>query len=174
MVKLSRRKLRRLILTEILDKDADYYEYELAYEEVGFGDPLFEYEFFTKDGLLYLLKIEFNSSDSSIGEWSIEFDASDIPSDTFRLTGSFDLKVLSTVTQIIKDFVRRVRPRLPDPFNSVNNFTCIARQEKTPDGRPDYRRARIYAYILRKQGIDGAEVNMNQSTGDIVMNFVIP
>jgi hypothetical protein len=173
-MKLTRRILRKIILSEILDKDAPFYDYELAYQELGPGDPLFEYEFFTKDGLLYLLKIEYMPTEDGIGKWDIEFDASDVPSDQFRLTGSFDLKVLSTVTQIVKDFVVNVRPGLPETYNKITNFTCIARQEKTIDGQPDRRRERIYRYILRKQGIPSVKVTTDAITGNIIMDFVIP
>ena len=173
-MKITRQQLQRIILTEILDKDAPFYEYELAYQEIGPYDPVFEYEFFTKDGLLYLLKIEFMPSDVGDGKWEIEFDASDVPMAAFKLTGSFDLKVLSTVTQIVKDFVLNVRPGLPEPYDKIINFTCVARQEKTLDGQPDRRRERIYKYILEKQGISNVQVTTDSSSGKIVMDFVIP
>jgi hypothetical protein len=87
---------------------------------------------------------------------------------------SYDIKVLNTVIQIVKDFVSNIRPRLPDPFNQVIDFEASAQEEAGygEKGMRDTRRARIYKYMMKKQGID-SEIFVDPKSGQLNIKFQI-
>ena len=160
-MKLNRRKLRQLILAEIFEKGAKFYSFRLTDEIVDQNESLyFCYKFLTDDGLNYEVDIKLHWSESygHEDEWDVDFDidrTAEDSSDFYALTGSYDLKVLNTIIEIVKDFVANVRPRLPDPFNQIIDFNATVAEESDMDdlSKRDDRRARIYQYMMRKRGI---------------------
>lgn len=184
-MKITRKKIRQLILKEIFDKNAAYYDFNmLKYRVVDKRPLIFEYEFVTDDNLDYVLTIRLPVVDLKDPDlknrihnfsWQIEFDIDDEYGGSYELTGSYDLKVLNTVIQIVKDFVFNIRPNLPFPINTVRNFEASAQEEieigLSGEGKRDTRRARIYQYMMEKQGIN-AEIS-EDSAGAVVIKFQI-
>jgi hypothetical protein len=180
-MKLNRSKLRTMILKEIFDKNSSYYDFRLAYDQVAPGRTLqFEYEFETDDGLDYFLTITLPMTvetqdgipvDVHTKTWQVEFDTE---FGGYEMTMSYDIKVLNTVIQIVKDFVSNIRPRLPDPFNQVIDFEASAQEEAGygEKGMRDTRRARIYKYMMKKQGID-SEIFVDPKSGQLNIKFQI-
>tara|TARA_A100001011_G_scaffold69332_1_gene70825 strand:+ start:1236 stop:1784 length:549 start_codon:yes stop_codon:yes gene_type:complete len=182
-MKITRKTLRKIILTEIFEKGAEHYAFTLSKHIIDNYRPLiFEYEFTTDDNLDYVLTIMLpmvGLNDPGLKDrihtfsWQIEFDVDDMYAGSYELTGSYDLKVLNTVIQIVKDFVTNIRPGLPTPVNQVNNFEASVAEEQdlTRGNRRDYRRARIYQYMMKKQGIS-AEISFD-SADDMIIKFQI-
>ena len=182
-MKLTRKKLRQIILTEIFEKDAKYYQYVYSRggsEEQNPSGAKFEYEFQTDSGLQYTVTIYapkdyFPEEDKAVfrGVWVVTFfaqDPNDLTKDAFGLTGENDMKVLNTIIQTVKDFVSNVRPTLPHPLYKFTRFKCEAEQESGIPGG-DTRRGRIYQYMLKKQGIK-SDLRFDEM-GSVILEFEI-
>tara|TARA_B100000674_G_C37915822_1_gene950852 strand:- start:1342 stop:1902 length:561 start_codon:yes stop_codon:yes gene_type:complete len=186
-MKITRKKLRQIILTEIFEKDAKYYQYVYDRDSTDpnhISGAMFEYEFQTDSGLKYTVSIYapkdyFPEEDKSAfrGVWDVSFFAQDPNNprrDAYGLTGENDMKVLNTIIQIVKDFVSNIRPTLPDPLSTFTHFKCEAQQERSRPGRPmgtDSRRGRIYQYMLKKQGIS-SQLSLDEY-GNVIIEFEI-
>ena len=185
-MKLTRKKLRKIILSEIFENDAAAYKFDHKVDGRQSGSPhSHEYMFKTDDDLIYLVyiyaKSEYgegrNAEKVWTGNWDVVFGTID-PQDPLKfsmnMTGKRDIKVLNTVIQVVKDFVSNVRPTLPDPLSTFTHFKCEAQQERSRPGRPmgtDSRRGRIYQYMLKKQGIS-SKLSLDEY-GSVIIEFVI-
>ena len=184
-MKLTRKKLRQIILAEIFEKDAKYYQFNHFSDGRLNGRPeTHEFTFQTDGGFKYTVTIYapkdyFPEDNKSMfrGVWDVSFSAlnpNDANSDWFGLTGENDMKVLNTIIQIVKDFVSNIRPTLPDELATIVNFKCEAEQERSRPGRPmgtDSRRGRIYQYMLKKQGIS-SQLSLDEY-GSVILEFTI-
>ena len=179
-MKLTRQRLRQVILAEIFEKDAKFYKYTHSRDGRQHDLPethMFQFE--TDGGLRYTVLIYaprifgYGSDPMFKGVWDVSFsaqDPKDSDRDAYGLTGKNDMKVLNTIIQIVKYFVSNVRPTLPDKLATIVDFKCEASQESgIPEG--DDRRGRIYQYMLRKQGI--ASKLRSDREGKIILEFTI-
>ena len=155
-MKLTRKSLRKIILSEIFEKGANSYSFQYQGKKGDYWDDpaVHDYLFKTDDGLEYSVRIfapKFYYTDGGEeyqGHWDVSFTADN----KWGLTGKNDIKVLNTIIQVVKDFVSDVRTRLPDPLATIIKFKSEAIQERGVPGG-DTRRGRIYQYMLKKQGI---------------------
>ena len=176
-MKLTRRQLRKIILTEMFEKGSAFYPFKLIDKIIEENEPLeFEYKFSTDDGLNYIadIKLHWSSSYGYESEWDVNFDVEtgvNNPLGDYALTGSNDLKVLNTIIEIVKDFVSSVRPTLPDPFNQIIDFFAFVAEEETKTGKRDTRRARIYKYMMKKRGIN-SDISYDP-VGNLMIKFQI-
>ena len=135
------------------------------------GDiPLrFIYIFQSKSGLNYHVSIDYMMSDGSDdveaiystfdlkGEayWEIQFYVKKTaslsgPRADYSLTNENDIRVLHTVIEITKSFVKNVLPTLKDEDQKMTReFVSECNSEYSGDDR----RANVYQYMLKKQGI---------------------
>ena len=84
--------------------------------------------------------------------WDIQFKTSEQGHD---LTNQNDMKVLHTIIATVKDFVQNVLPNFEDSaFRETRTFISECNSEYPGDDR----RAKVYQYMLKKQGIVNSEI----------------
>ena len=125
-----------------------------------------EYNFVTESGLNYRVLFthvdnrgDFDDEVSTAFNlennmyWDIQFLTLEKGHD---LTNQNDTKVLHTVIATVKDFVQNVRPNFEDPdFRETRTFISECKSES----RGDDRRAKVYQYMLKKQGITDSKIS---------------
>jgi len=86
----------------------------------------------------------------------------------YALTNKNDIRVLHTVIEVTKSFVKNVLPKLED-LDQRETREFISECNSEYEG--DDRRAKVYQYMLKKQGISSeiAEINvLRQYIGDSI------
>ena len=188
-MQITRKKLRKIILAEIFERGAEFYQFQRDIKKEDYWDPpdygMHKYNFKTNDNLEYTVLIyapKFHFADGGEeyqGHWDVSFSAKGAEGsdqsyghtgNAFGLTGKNDIKVLNTIIQVVKDFVSNVRTTLPDPLSTIINFKSEAIQERGVPGG-DTRRGRIYQYMLKKQGIKST-LSFDKM-GSVILEFTI-
>lgn len=125
-------------------KDIETVKYDYTLKEIGEGTKGFDWQFDSMDGDgNYFYSFKSPKNDYSVGIADLEDGMYELSFNTVENT-SLDtnegvmLKVLSTVVEIAKDFIKRAKPEI-----------MYFRPIKT-GGAEDTRRARIYAAYLKK------------------------
>ena len=84
--------------------------------------------------------------------WDIHFKTAEKGHD---LTNQNDMKVLHTIIATVKDFVQNMLPGFEDlDFKSTRTFISECNSEHPGDDR----RAKVYQYMLKKQGISDSQI----------------
>ena len=156
-MKITRRQLRRLINEAILLELFDSASYDFfinrdeTINEKERRTVNFVYEFFTESKRTYIVRIvAYNPLDL----WDVSFR---VKGGSFiDLTGDFDMKVYSTVSTIIEDFVNNQLPNLEnESMRSVRKFEIAP----APQDVGDTRRLRLYQRMLSNYGIDAQNID---------------
>ena len=174
-MKIFKNKLRRLIRESLLlemFKNLKPYTFSKKPLIINVGSLYpttigSEYNFVTDSGLNY--SVSFTHIDNkgdirmpddvnavfNLGKnmyWDISFTTAE---KGHELTNQNDIKVLHTIIATVKDFVQNVLPNFED---SAFRETRVFVSECNSEHNGDDRRAKVYQYMLKKQGITNSEI----------------
>lgn len=191
MRKLIREMIKESLLLEMF-KNLNPYPFssqpDIIDTDLSGDMPLrFIYVFQTKSGLNYHISIEYMMSDSSEdieavystfdlkgdAYWEIQFyvkKSSRLGGADYSLTNENDIRVLHTVIEITKSFVKNVLPTLKDEDQKMTReFVSECNSEYSGDAR----RANVYQYMLKKQGIPSKIAEVTRTRWSISDNSFI-